>query len=127
MCPCSNLYQVYNNNCNNNYSFVILNGLQRFRKPYLLVVLVIRLFAILLITFFVSNTVIHFFTMRIFKHLTCLHTVLTELIVTRGLLCAFLYLSIPNACLMQEVYILSICGKIEYNKHVWTSVTESFF
>ena len=32
MCHCSNLYHVYNNNYNNNYSFVILICLQHFCK-----------------------------------------------------------------------------------------------
>ena len=44
------LYHVYNNSYNNNNSFVFLICLQPFCKPYLLVILLTRLFAFLLTT-----------------------------------------------------------------------------
>ena len=39
MCHCSNLYYVYDNNYNNNYSFVILICLQPFCRPHLYFIL----------------------------------------------------------------------------------------
>ena len=50
MCHCLNLYHVYNNNYNNNYSFVILICMQPSCKPHVHV--------ILLPTLFVSPTLI---------------------------------------------------------------------
>ena len=55
---CTNLYvtvyHVYNNNYNNNYSSIIYLCLQPLCQPHLYVILLIRLFVILLTTFFVS-------------------------------------------------------------------------
>ena len=81
MCHCSNLYHVYNNNYNNNYSFVILICLQTFCKLNLFVILLTGLFAILLTSFFVSSTLIRY----IFTTKNCksqLHTRLTKLLLT---------------------------------------------
>ena len=41
----SNLYHVYNNNYNNNYSFIVLICLQPFCKQHLCVILLTQLFA----------------------------------------------------------------------------------
>ena len=71
MCHCSNLYHVYKNNYNNNYSFIIL--LTRCPSHNL----------------FVSNTLIRqIFTVGIFKYATS-HK--TDTITTGSLCLAFLY------------------------------------
>ena len=111
-CHCSNLYHVYNNNYNNNYSFVIPIWLQSISKPYL----------------FVRSS-----QRRTLNRNWLTHTWLTELLLTGCLLClsllhahtfslqnvlkvegscsrfledsiatvcfcAFLYFSVPHAC-----------------------------
>ena len=81
MCPCSNLYHIFNNNYNNNYSFVILKCLQPFCKPHFLVILHTWLFVFLL-----TNFSCKLYTYSLDLHNTQLHSRLTELPLTLCLL-----------------------------------------
>ena len=90
MFHCSNLHHLYNNNYNNNYSFIILICLQPSCKSRLFVILLIRLFAILLLTLLQKHLFVRSSQGR--SLITQVYTRLTELLVADCLLYfAFLY------------------------------------
>ena len=91
MCHCSKLYYVYNNNYNNNYSFVILKSLQSFCKPHL------------------------YFVLRCSN--TQLHTILIELQLTVAT-CCLLCLVLLKFKMISQTNVLeveSICSRLLEN------------